>query len=39
MTRTAEHMVRKTPGAGLKDFEHRIDMARIRRAKHFGWRP
>ncbi len=30
MTRIAEHVAKKTPGAGLKDFEHQIDMARMR---------
>ncbi len=30
MTRTAEHVARKTPGAGLKDFERQIDMPRMR---------
>jgi hypothetical protein len=31
MTRTAEHLVRKTPGARRKDFERQIDMPRMRR--------
>ncbi len=31
MTQTAEHLVRKTPGAGRKDFERQIDMPRMRR--------
>lgn len=30
MTRIAEHIAKKTPGAGLKDFEHQIDMAGMR---------
>jgi Xaa-Pro aminopeptidase len=30
MTQIAEHVAKKTPGAGLKDFEHQIDMAAMR---------
>ncbi len=30
MTRIAEHVAKKTPGAGLKDFERQVDMARMR---------
>ncbi len=30
MTRIAEHVAKKTPGAGPKDVEHQIDMARMR---------
>jgi len=30
MTRIAEHVTKKTPGAGLKDFERQINIARMR---------
>jgi hypothetical protein len=30
MAQIAEPVAKKTPGAGLKDFEHQIDMAAMR---------
>ncbi len=40
MTRIAEHVAKKAPGTGLKDFEHQIDMPRMRQyrlARRPGW--